>query len=173
MLWLHWLGCSQNCNMLKMFKPSARTAAEFFCHVWVNDELTLNALAVCVCVYSWRLESLKGFAKCHITGGAGQSCISVWACICKNLCTNVHMCCWLTVGGRDAFFLPAHPVRLADSTASWWNKLNSLLPNVNTRWHYANTESENFTKHIFSVHVLDKKSRPKLLYHTAISVLFK
>ena len=102
-------------------------------------------LCACFCILylSCGLLSWKGFAKCHIAGDAGLSCISVWACICKSLCTNVHMCCWLTVGGEDVFFLPAYPVRLADSTASWWNELNSLLPNVNTLWHYANTQSDN------------------------------
>lgn len=97
---------------------------------------------VLFCIYS--VDSY--YERVLLNGNVGKSCVFVWACICKSLCTNIHMWCWLTAGDGDTFFLPAHPVILADRTASWWNKLNSLLPNVNTEWHYANTRSDSSLK---------------------------
>lgn len=84
------------------------------------------------------------------------------------------MCRWLTVGGRDGFFLPAHPARLADSTASPWDGLNSLLPNVNTQWHFDNTRSDN--SDFFGPHPAHRKTVTEIWdfvsFQTVIMTIF-
>ena len=83
------------------------------------------------------------------------------------------MCCWLPVGGEDAVFLPGSPSELADCAASWWNKLNYLLPNVNSWYHYANAISPKTSFRSISRVKTTTVMTWSVSYYTVVIVLFR